>query len=52
MLLALHGIESELVQHALLPARSGDPADAVADLAGVAVGGVLPRGGVAARLGS
>ena len=38
-LLALHAPVSELVQHYLLPNRSGDVWDAVADLSGV-VGGV------------
>lgn len=32
---------SELVQHYLLPLRSGDPLDAVADVAGVALGAWL-----------
>ncbi|SES09062.1 hypothetical protein SAMN05216199_1934 [Pedococcus cremeus] len=36
--LALHAPLSELVQHFLLPNRSGDPWDAVADLSGVVVG--------------
>lgn len=35
--LALHAPVSELVQHWLLPQRDGSVADAVADLAGVAV---------------
>jgi hypothetical protein len=35
---AAHAIISELVQAALLPGRSGDPADVAADLAGVALG--------------
>lgn len=51
LLLAAHAVESELVQHFLLPGRSGDAADTVADLAGVAAGTVLPRAGAAARLG-
>ena len=34
---------SELVQALLLPGRSGDPLDVVADLAGVAVGWTLGR---------
>jgi len=38
-LLALHAPVSELIQHYLLPNRSGDVWDAVADLSGV-VGGV------------
>jgi hypothetical protein len=36
--LAAHALVSELVQHWLLSARSGDPADVVADLAGVGLG--------------
>lgn len=39
--LALHAPLSELVQHFLLPNRSGDPWDAVADLSGVVVGVTL-----------
>ena len=35
---AAHAVASELVQHALLPGRSGDPLDVVADLAGVGLG--------------
>jgi hypothetical protein len=42
--LTVHAITSELIQHALLPGRSGDPADVLADLAGVA--------GVALALGA
>ena len=37
-LLALHAPVSELVQHYLLPNRSGDAWDAVADLGGVVLG--------------
>lgn len=37
-LLAAHAVCSELAQHWLLPLRSGDPWDAVADLVGAAVG--------------
>ena len=37
-LLALHAPVSELVQHYLLPNRSGDVWDAVADLSGVVLG--------------
>jgi hypothetical protein len=37
-LLALHAPASELVQHYLLPHRTGDPWDAVADLGGVVLG--------------
>ncbi|KQZ91249.1 hypothetical protein ASD62_17290 [Phycicoccus sp. Root563] len=40
-LLALHAPVSELVQHFLLPNRSGDPWDAVADLGGVVLGVTL-----------
>ena len=36
--LAIHAVLSELIQHVLLPDRSGDPLDAVADLAGVLLG--------------
>ena len=46
--LALHAPVSEVVQGTLLPQRSGDPWDAVADLAGVALG-VLTARAVAAR---
>jgi hypothetical protein len=35
---AAHAVVSELVQHGVLPHRSGDPADVVADLAGVGLG--------------
>jgi VanZ family protein len=37
-LLALHAPVIELVQHYLLPNRTGDPWDAVADLGGVVLG--------------
>jgi len=37
-LVALHAPVSELVQHFLLPNRSGDVWDAVADLSGVVLG--------------
>ncbi len=37
-LLAGHAVLSELVQWRLLPHRSGDPLDAVADLVGVGLG--------------
>ncbi len=39
-ILALHAPVSELVQHFLLPQRSGDVFDAVADLSGVMLGGL------------
>ena len=39
--LALHAPVSELLQHAVLPNRSGDVWDAVADLSGVVVGATL-----------
>lgn len=38
--LVLHAPLSEVVQHVLLPNRSGDPADVVADLGGVLLGGL------------
>lgn len=38
-----HAVVSELVQHWLLPHRTGDPADVVADLVGVAVGVLAAR---------
>jgi uncharacterized membrane protein AbrB (regulator of aidB expression) len=41
--LAAHAVGSEVLQHLALPRRSGDPADVVADLAGVALGAALPR---------
>jgi hypothetical protein len=37
VLLAVHAVVSELVQHYLLAGRSGDPTDSIADLAGVAI---------------
>jgi hypothetical protein len=37
-LLALHAPVSELLQHTILPHRTGDPLDALADLVGVALG--------------
>ncbi|MDV3222283.1 VanZ family protein [Intrasporangium sp.] len=37
---AAHALVSELSQHLLLPGRSGDPWDVVADLAGVALAAV------------
>jgi len=39
--LVANAIVSELVQHYLLPQRDGDPLDALADLAGVALGAWL-----------
>ncbi|MFF7250386.1 hypothetical protein ACFZBU_41710 [Embleya sp. NPDC008237] len=46
--LAAHAVESELIQHFLLPHRSGDPWDVAADLLGttgaLAFAGRLPRG--------
>jgi len=47
VVLALHAVLSELVQHVLLPLRAGDPWDVIADLVGlglgVLVGGLLRR---------
>ena len=37
-LLGLHAVASEVLQHFLLPGRSGDPLDVVADLVGVLAG--------------
>jgi hypothetical protein len=55
-LLVLHAVSSELVQHFLLTARSGDPADAAADALGAVAGvgaarrgGSLPHGGAGGR---
>jgi VanZ family protein len=48
-LLALHAPVSELVQHFLLPNRSGDAWDAVADLSGVVLGVTLVVVGTARR---
>lgn len=42
-LLVLHAGVSEVVQDRLLPGRSGDGADVLADLAGILVGTVLAR---------
>lgn len=38
LVLAAHAVLSEVIQHVVLPARSGDPLDAVADLAGIVLG--------------
>lgn len=43
LVLVAHAGISELVQHALLPARTGDVLDAVADLGGIALGWYLAR---------
>jgi VanZ family protein len=43
--LAAHAVLSELVQAGLLPGRSGDPLDVVADVAGVVLVLLLTRGG-------
>lgn len=48
--LAVHAVTSELIQHTLLPGRSGDPGDVLADLAGVA-GVVLALGAASWRRG-
>ncbi|HZX09023.1 VanZ family protein [Kribbella sp.] len=47
--LAANAVISELVQHWFLPQRDGDPFDALADLAGVALGAWL-AGAKAARV--
>jgi hypothetical protein len=41
-LLLAHAVLSELLQHLVLPNRSGDPWDALADAVGVLVGMLLP----------
>jgi hypothetical protein len=41
--LGVHAVASELLQGALLPHRSADPLDALADLVGVALGWGLWR---------
>jgi hypothetical protein len=43
VVLALHAVASEVVQGAVLPDRSADPLDVVADLVGVAAGWGLWR---------
>ena len=43
VLLAVHAVVSELIQHYLLAGRSGDPGDAIADLAGVVIVTVFLR---------
>jgi hypothetical protein len=40
---AAHAALSEVLQHLVLPGRSGDPVDVVADLAGVALGALAVR---------
>lgn len=42
-LMAAHAPVSELIQHVLLPDRSGEPLDVLADLTGVALGALLIR---------
>jgi len=41
VLLAVHAVVSELVQHYLLAGRSGDPVDSLADLTGVVIVGLF-----------
>ncbi len=43
-LMALHAPLSEVVQHAMLPNRSGDGADMAADLLGVGIGALAVLG--------
>jgi hypothetical protein len=45
VVLAAHAVLSEVLQAGLLPARSGDPLDAVADVAGVVLVLLLTRAG-------
>ena len=40
--LLVHAVVSELVQHHLLPGRSGDPLDLAADAAGVLLAALVP----------
>ncbi|HSK26880.1 MAG TPA: VanZ family protein [Jiangellales bacterium] len=40
--LVVHAVASEVVQHLLLPGRTGDVRDVLADLAGVGLGLLLP----------
>jgi len=49
--LAVHAVLSEVVQGLLLPDRSGDPLDTLADLVGVGLGVLLARA-VGLRLGA
>ncbi|GAB2967204.1 VanZ family protein [Actinotalea caeni] len=42
--LVVHAVVSEVLQGAVLPERSADPLDVVADLAGVALGWLVWRG--------
>jgi hypothetical protein len=51
LVLALHAPGSELVQWTLLPNRTGDPWDVVADLVGVALGVLAARYAVPRSLG-
>ncbi|GAA1390882.1 VanZ family protein [Luteococcus peritonei] len=47
---AVHAVVSELVQYRFVAGRSGSPADAITDLAGI-IGGWLLARGVAGRRG-
>ena len=38
LVLAVHAVVSEVIQHVLLPGRTGDPFDVLANLGGVAIG--------------
>jgi VanZ family protein len=42
VLVAVHAVVSEVLQHVLYTRRSGDPWDVVADWVGIAVGAALP----------
>jgi hypothetical protein len=50
--LVAQAVLSEVIQWALLPGRGGDPVDAMADLAGIAVGVALGRWGLKAKAGA
>ena len=51
-LLLAHALVSEALQAWLLPGRSGDPADVVADVAGVVLAALLPAPDRSRRLGA
>lgn len=48
VVLLAHAVLSEVVQGAVLSARSADPLDAVADVVGVVLGALVPLPGAAA----
>jgi hypothetical protein len=48
----IQALSSELIQHWLLPDRSGDPLDVLADLCGILVGTLIPLTATAVGRGS